>query len=222
VEKQESYLFVKAIQANKKQLYIVCFDNKNNFTAALPLMNDDGQKSTTQVAGIDRRYSIFKNTYQKMQDGSVREGKDVFAYNGELKQFILIMTDALDDQVNEVINPIDTLTRKHKYAADYVRDKMNIVSIRDAEKPGKLNFFIHFDRTKGECTGEMKGTASFIKSNIIEYRQAGDICILQFTFSTSSVSIKELGPCGTHRGVKCSFDGYYPRKKEVKKKTDKK
>ena len=100
----------------------------------------------------------------------------------------------------------------------HVKDKMNIVSVRDAGKPDKINFFIHFDRTKGECTGELKGTASFIKSNVIEYRQAGDICILRFTFSSSSVAIKELGPCGTHRGVKCSFDGIYPRKKIAKKK----
>ena len=218
VEKAETYLFAKAVNAEKKLIYILCFDKENNFTGAMPLLKDDGKASTSQIAGIDRKYSIFRNTYQRMQDGSMREGREVYVYNADAKQFILIMTDALDDRVNEVINPIDTMSRKNKYSADYIKDKMNIISIRDADNTGKLNFFIHFDRTKGECTGELKGMVSFVKNNVAEYRQAGDICILQFTFTSSSVSIKELGPCGTHRGVKCSFDGNYPRKKEVKKK----
>lgn len=217
-EGQETYLFAKAVNANKKKLFILCFDKERKFNGAMILLSNEKKNSISQVAGIDRRYSIFRNSYQKMQDGSAREGRDVYVYNADAKQFILIMTDALDDRINEVINPIDTLNRKHKFSADYVKDKMNIVSIRDADNPGKLIFYIHFDRTKGECTGELKGMASFKKANVAEYRQAGDICILQFTFLSSSVSIKELGPCGTHRGVKCSFDGNYPRKKEVKKK----
>lgn len=221
-EGQETYLFVKAMNANKKKLFILCFDKEKKFNGSLILLSNEKNNSVSQVAGIDRRYSIYRNSYQKMQDGSVREGRDVYVYNADAKQFILIMTDSLDDRINEVINPIDTLSRKHKFSADYVKDKMNIVSIRDADNPGKLNFYIHFDRTKGECTGELKGVASFKKANVAEYRQAGDICILQFTFSSSSVSIKELGPCGTHRGVKCSFDGYYPRKKELAKKIVKK
>ena len=47
------------------------------------------------------------------------------------------MTDPLDDRVQEVINPIDTFARKNKFSADYVKDKMNIVSIRDERKAGK-------------------------------------------------------------------------------------
>jgi hypothetical protein len=42
---------------------------------------------------------------------------------------------------------------------------------------------------------------------------------IQFNFSSSSVSLKENQACGAHRGVKCSFDGSYPRKKEAKPKT---
>lgn len=221
VEKGESYLFVKAVHSGKKILYVLCFDKEKKFNAAMPLMKYVGKRSVTQIAGIDRKFSIFRNTYQKKQDGSVAEGKEVFVYNTDARQFILIMTDALDDRVNEVINPIDTLGMKNKYSADYIKDKLNIVSIRDADKPGKLNFFIHFDRSNGECTGELKAVASFIKSNVAEYRQAGDICILQFIFYSSSVTIKELGPCGTHRGVKCSFDGNYPRKKDARKKSTK-
>ena len=219
VENQESYLFVKVIHTNKKVIYVLCFDKDKKFMAAMPLLLSNPNKTKAQVVGIDRRFTIFRNTHQRLSDGSIGEGKEVFVYSADANQFILIMTDALDDRVTEIINTIDTLSRKHKYAADYSRDKMNIVSLRDGNKPGKLNFFVHFDRTKGECTGELKGEAGFIKPNVAVYRQAGDICVLQFTFSSSSVTLKELDPCGTHRGVKCSFDGTYPRKKVTKKKS---
>ncbi len=49
---------------------------------------------------------------------------------------MLIMTDALDDKVTELTNPIDTFSRKQKYTADYGRGKMNLVSIRDGRKKG--------------------------------------------------------------------------------------
>jgi len=132
------------------------------------------------------------------------------------------MTDPLDDRIEEVINPIDTLQRKHKYAADYVKDKLNLISIRDHGETGKLNFFIHIDRNNGECSGELKGVAKLISGNTAIYKQQGDGCSLEFRFSSSSVSVKEVEPCGAHRGVKCSFDGSFPRKKEARPKQQKK
>ena len=48
---------------------------------------------------------------------------------------MLVMTDALNDKVTELINPIDTLLRKHKLSADYTNGKMNMVSIRDGGDP---------------------------------------------------------------------------------------
>ena len=216
VEKQESYLFTKAIQSDKKAIIILCFDNDNKFIAAMPLLKDDGNALTTQVCGIDRKYQIYKTTYLKKNDASTGEGKEVYIFNADAGQFMLIMTEALDDRVKEVINPIDTLARSNKFSADYVKDKMNIVSIRDGGKPGKLSFFIHFEKNNGECTGELKGIATMSKTNIATYKQTGDACVIQFNFTSSSVSIKEMEPCGSHRGVKCSFDGSYPRKKEKK------
>jgi hypothetical protein len=215
VEKKEQYLFVKAVTAEKKSVLLLCFDNDGKFKAFLPLIVIDNNSSTTQQSGLDRKYSIFKTTFLKKPDGTVAEGKDVYIYSNEGGQFILIMTEALDDRVKEITNPIDTLSRKNKFSADYVKDKMNIVSVRDGSSPGKLNFFIHFDRNNGECTGELKGTAT-LAGTIATYRQPGDGCVLQFNFTSSSVILKELEPCGSHRGVKCSFDGGYPRKKERK------
>jgi hypothetical protein len=222
MEKQETYLFTKAVLGEKKIIYVLCFDKKNNYLGAMPLLTDDGNAATLQVSGIDRRYSIFKNTYMKRPDGSMAEGKEVYAFNADSRQFMLIMTEALDDRIREVINPIDTLPRNNKISADYVRDKMNLVSVRDGSKPDKINFFIHFDRNNGECTGELKGIASLVKPGSAIYRQPGDGCVLEFTFTSSTVSLKESEPCGSHRGVKCSFDGSFPRKKEPVKNNKKK
>jgi hypothetical protein len=55
--------------------------------------------------------------------------------------------------------------------------------------------------------------------NRAEYREPGEPCALQFTFTSSSVTVKELEPCGSRRGLRCSFDGTYPRKKETKPRT---
>jgi hypothetical protein len=179
----------------------------------------DNDPATTQVSGLDRRLSFYRTISLKRRDGSAAEGKEVFIYNDEAGQFLLIMTDPLDDRVQEVINPIDTFARKNKFSADYIKDKMNLVSIRDDNKAGKINFYIHFDRNSGECTGELKGVANITSANTAVYQQQGDACSIQFNFSSSSVSLKENQECGAHRGVKCSFDGSYPRKKEAKQKT---
>jgi len=219
MENEESYLFAKASTAEKKVMLVLYFDKGNNFKAFLPLLVQDADPATLQVSGINRKFEFYQSVIMKDPDGSTAEGKDVYIYSTDAEQFLLIATDALDDRVREVINPIDTLQKKNKFSADYIKDKMNIVSIRDDNKSGRINFFIHFDRNNGECTGEIKGVANFTSANTAIYKQPGDACSLQFSFSSSSVSLKEIEACGAHRGVKCSFDGNYPRKKEPKQKT---
>ena len=214
----ESYLFVRAEAGQKKTVLVLCFNDDNEFKAWLPLMIPDANAATTQVSGLDRRFSFYKNTVLRKPDGAIAEGKEVYIYNNEAGQFLLIMTDPLDDRVQEVINPIDTMSRKNKFSGDYIRDKMNLVSIRDDNRTDRINFFIHVDRNNGECSGELKGVASFTSANSAVYRQQGDPCSLQFNFTASSITVKELEPCGSHRGVKCSFDLRFPRKKEVKPK----
>jgi hypothetical protein len=137
------------------------------------------------------------------------------------------MTDALEDKPAEITNPIDTLSRKNKLSADYTAGKMNLVSIRDGRKNDRISFFIHFEKNNGECSGELKGEAILKGSNSAEYRQNGDPCILRFNFTSSSLGLKEVEACGSHRGLRCLFDGSFVRKKEIsqappKKKTRKK
>jgi hypothetical protein len=196
--------------------FLVAFDKKQQFIAGMPALQPDQKSSTGQSFSIDRRYSITKKVQLRNSDGSISEGKDVYALNIEGKNFILIMTDALDDKITELINPIDTLARTHKFSADYSTGKMNLVSIRDGRKNDRLTFFIHFEKNNGECTGELKGEAILKTNNTAEYSEGGDPCKLRFIFSSSSVTLQEIEGCGSRRGMKCSFDGSFAKKKNPK------
>jgi hypothetical protein len=221
-EGAETYLFAKAISGNKRVAFIFSFDKKDQFMDGMPLLQIDQYKSTRQTAGMDKSYSITKMITRKNSDGSFSEGKDVYGLNKEGRKFMLIMTDALDDKITELINPIDTFSRKYKYAADYGTGKMNLVSVRDGRKSDRLYFFIHFDKNNGACTGELKGEAIIKSSAVAEYRETGGPCALRFSFTVSSVVVKELEGCGSHRGLRCSFDGTFPKKKSAKPKPAKK
>jgi hypothetical protein len=217
----DTYLFAKAVSGNKRVALVLGFDKKNNFVAALPLLVVDNTSATQQSGSMDKRYSLTKLVHRKNGDGSLSEGKDVYVLNNEAKNFTLIMTEALDDKPTELINPIDTFSRKHKYTADYGTGKMNIFSFRDSKREDRLNFFIHFEKSSGECVGELKGEARMTSATTAEYRTGGDPCVLQFKFTNNAVVVKELEGCGSRRGLRCSFDGTYPRKKEAKPKTTK-
>lgn len=215
VPKAETYLFVKTSTNDKKAVFILSFDAKQQFTTAIAALRPDNNNATLQSMVMDKKYTITKTVLLKNADGTTSEGKDVYMLNADSKSFMLIMTDALNDKVTELINPIDTLTRKHKLAADYGTGKMNLVSIRDGRKNDRLTFFIHFEKNNGECTGELKGEAFLKSPTTAEYREGGDPCILKFTFSSISVGLKEEN-CGSRRGMQCSFDGSFGRKKWVK------
>lgn len=216
VPKEETYLFVRTISKENKAVIILAFDKDQQFIAALPALIPDGKSATEQTVSIDRRYTITKKVILKNTDGSVNEGRDVYVLNKEAKNFMLIMTDPLTDKVTELINPIDTLLRESKYAADYTNGKMNLVSIRDSRKKDHVSFFIHFEKSNGKCTGELKGEAKMKTANTAIYQESGEPCQLQFIFSSSSVTLKEIEGCGSKRPFNCSFDGSFSKKKVSK------
>jgi hypothetical protein len=217
----ETYLFVKTITTDKKAVFILGFDKKQQFIAGMPALRLDQNASTTQSMVMDKKYTITKTILRKNADGSMSEGKDVYVLNADAKNFMLIMTDALDDKITELVNPIDTLPRKNKLSADYASGKMNLVSIRDGRKNDRITFFIYFEKNNGECRGELKGEAILRSSSIAEYHENGESCVLKFYFTSSSVTLKEEEACGSHRGVRCLFDGNFSRKKEFKPKSGK-
>ncbi|HMG69334.1 MAG TPA: hypothetical protein VK588_16670 [Chitinophagaceae bacterium] len=216
-----TYLLVKALSTDRKELLLLCFSKKNDFIAAMPALIPDANPATQQYFIIDKRFTLSKTINRKNADGTTSDGKNVYVLNEPGKSFQLIMTDALDEQIVELINPIESLPRKNKFSGDYAKDKKNMVSVRDNKRQGRITFFVHFEK-KNNCTGELKGEASFTSANTAVYRSDGDFCMLQFNFTASTVSIAETQGCGSHRGVDCVFEGTFPKKKEIKKKEIKK
>jgi hypothetical protein len=216
VPQKETYLFVKTVSGDKRAAIILGFNKKQNFITAMPALQLDQYASTAQSFVMDSKYTFTKTLLRKNTDGSTSEGKDVYVLNEDANKFMLIMTDALEDKPAEIINPIDTLSRKNKLSADYTAGKMNLVSIRDGRRNDRISFFIHFEKINGECTGELKGEAILKTANTAEYMQNGDPCVLRFNFASSSLSLKEVEACGSHRGLRCVFDGSFVRKKEIR------
>lgn len=218
VQNEYVYLFAKGVAGEKRAAFVFGFDKKDNFIAGMPILLVDNSPATQQSAGIDKSYGLIKTVVRKNPDGTVSEGKDLYELSASGKDFNLIMTDALDDKITELINPIDTFSRKQKFTGDYGTGKMTLFSFRDGRKSDRLSFFIHFEKSDGECTGELKGEATMKTATEAIYREPGELCALQFTFTQNAVVVKEIEACGSRRGLRCSFDGTYPKKKEAKPK----
>jgi len=221
VPKAETYFVVKATQGSKKAALLLTFDKDKQFGAALPFLVPDADAKTDQVSTMDKNFTISRAVVRKQPDEVNKEGKDVYVYNNDARQYTLIMTDPLDEKSSSLINPIDTLPHKNKYSGDYQKNKRNIVSVRDGKHPNESQIFIHIENEEGDCTGEIKGRALWISSKTAIYQQGGDPCVLALTFTSSSVKLTEQKACGSDRGINCSFEGTYTLKKEPKSKKTK-
>lgn len=217
----ETYLFSKLVGGEKRIILVSALNKELSYGNSMVLFQQDKNNATREQSNMDTRFVINKTVQMTKADGTLADGKESYAYDGELRKFTLLMTEALDDRIREVINPIDTLPVKNKFSADYSRDKMNIVSVRDAARPGRMTFFIHVENKAGDCKGELRGEARFISANKAVYNKPGDPCQLAFLFSATSVSLKEEAACGNWRGLECVFDGSFPRKKTSKAKKSK-
>lgn len=211
----ETYFVIRAEAGKKKSALVAVFDNEK-FTTSFPFLLADTDPKTSHVSTIDNSFLMSRIVTRKLPQDVVDETKDVYAYNKDLKQFSLIMIDEMGDRPSEMINPIDTLPRTHKWAGDYVKNKNNIVSVRDGRYENEIRFFIHINKNEGNCIGEIKGTALISSSVTAVYRVGGDPCVLELRFTGNSVALKELDGCGNHRGLNCPFEGSFPKKKQQK------
>jgi hypothetical protein len=219
--KNEAYFFVKASASGRQAALLMTYDKEGEYAATLPFLIPDNDPATNQISSVDKSLSISRSIWKKQSDDVTIEGKDVFIFNADGKQFLLIGTDALDDSKLELINPIDTLPKTNKFAGDYVKGKRNLVSIRDGRTPNQLMAFVHLENEEG-CKGEVKGELLMTSATTAIFRQGGDPCVLRFQFTNNSVSLQEEQGCGNHRGLDCAFLGSYPKKKEPKPKAPKK
>ena len=217
ISKKNSFYIVKAVTANKRTAWLISFSN-GNFEAVFPLLILDDDESTTQISSIEKSGGINKMVSQKKPGGNTAEGRDVYQYIPESRRFALVLTNPLNS-ITKVINPIDTLPHKNKLSGDYVKDKKNFISVRDGRSATQILVFIHIEH--GDCSGEIKGEMLMTSPTTAVYRQSGDLCAVTLHFSGSSVSVKEDGGCGSRRGLDCSFNNTFSRKKEAKTKSSK-
>jgi hypothetical protein len=189
---------------------LLVFDKEQNYAASIPFLLPDADPTTSQTSSIDKSFSIIRSVLRKKGIDLVGEGKDVFVFDPATKQFSWVVTDQLDEN-KDVLNPIDTLPARYKLSGDYVKDKKNIVSIRDGRYPNQLVLFVHFEN--GECKGELKGNLIMTSSTSAVYRQSGDPCVLQLKFTGSTVTLNEEQGCANYRGIDCAFTGSFTKKK---------
>jgi len=216
VPKEETYLFVKCVSKDRRILYILCFDRKDHFSVARPVLYSDNIRGVSGQAGMDTKYTLSVTRFRKGADGQVYHTTNDYVYN-DGGGFSLILTESNETKtkIPPVYNPIDTLPHKHKFSGDYAQDKRNIVSIRDGRDASRFYFFVHFEKDNGDCRGELKGEAKFISPGIARYRSYSDPCAVEFTFDAGGISMKEQGGCGVHRDIKCFFEGYFQRRRDT-------
>ena len=212
VPQNETYLFVKAVNAGRKVLYVVCFDKKNKFAAARPVIYSDNEPGISGQVIMDAKYTLTLLHQRKGAEGQLFYKKDAYIFNEETG-FLLILTESNEakTKIPPIYNPIDTLAHKHKFTGDYSQDKRNIISVRDGKDPSRILFFVHFEKDEGACKGELKGEAKFISASTARFHSNGDPCTVDFIFNPSGVTMKEQEGCGNHRDIKCFFEGYYER-----------
>jgi len=217
VPEGETYLLIGQHNRTQASVLVFALSKEDSLIHYLETISLPRKKDITQLFSIDRRFLFSITQVKKNNDGSLSEGKQVYAFNQASGKFMLILTEALDEKPTELINPIDTLSATHANAGDYQNGKMNLVSIRDGRKTDRISFFVHFEKKNGTCVGELKGEAFWKTPRLAEYRQDGDPCVLQFQFSNGVVTLREQR-CGSRRSPDCLFDGSFVRKKKPRNK----
>lgn len=218
-KKQEQYLLLIAYQPPKQARLFVLVTNSENqlldIKEFLAFQSDDGYKHYLHINREPTFMLVREKTVPDLQSIYTKTG---WIYPSEGK-FMVIMNDSNEDTKNTaVINPIDSFPALHPFSWDYGDDKKNFISVRDGSSPGKLLFFLHIEKNGGTCTGELKGFMQLTGKRTAEFRQSGDPCVVLFEFNDNSISFKETGSCGNHRGIKCLLEDQFPkRKKPVKK-----
>jgi hypothetical protein len=66
-ETKETYLFLSAEEKNNKKIYLICYNDKDEFTAAMKLMEKTNKAGLTMEGGIDKRLTIIKKYYELLE-----------------------------------------------------------------------------------------------------------------------------------------------------------
>jgi hypothetical protein len=212
-EQKGNYVIVKSVAGKSRAAQLFYFNKKQTYLGGMKLIDNLG-KGTGRYFRIDSRFNISMIQEKRVATGETWTNETIY-YMNDSGRFIIAMTNSNEDLSDEIMgNPIDTFARKNKFSADYTSDKKNLVSVRDGSTAKTFQFFIHFSKQNGECIGELKGEGEWIDKTKGIFRDGNSDCAIEFSFGTSSVTIKEQNGCGSYRNITCFFEGSYPRKKE--------
>lgn len=221
IEKEaEYYLLLNVSHPKKQEIAVVVFSKKNKFLDYKVITEFNEENHSSKMYGknlnINREPSFLVEENKLADDNSLTYEKKGWAYTDS--SFRLIYFDSnKKPETKKILNPLDTMSMINTYSGDYVRDGKNFISIRDYAVQNKYQFFLHFEKQNGSCTGELKGILNFTK-NQATYSEKGDPCIIHFTIQGNVINIKEDGNCGNHRNMTCYFNDSYDKKRKLKKK----
>lgn len=195
-------------------LIVFVFDKEKKFVAYQDLLEKNNPDDYSHNVLITTEPAFIISREKKGNDNTILYSRNSLAYSASSHSFITVMKDSNENPESiAVINPLDTLPQKHKYSGNYIEDKKNYISLRDGKDEQTYQFFIHFEKNNGDCTGELKGIMKMTDSKNAIYQQSGDACVMDFRFEGKRIIVKERGNCGNHRGIRCFFDDEYVKKK---------
>lgn len=221
IEKENGNYLLTAFTYNKHiSLATFFFDKKDVYQAAIELLPARRNDDYHYTVSVNKEPTFTLNKERMTADNQLLYTRNGYAYIDGSSEFVMVINETNDElkKNTDVYNPLDTLGRKNKFSGDYVEDKKNFVSIRDGKNAQHYQVFVHFEKNGGKCTGELKGEFTVAANGKAVYKQNGDPCVVDFTFTNNQVTVKETGSCGNHRGIRCLFNDSYQKKKEKKKK----
>ena len=214
----ETYLLSVVTQNKKIQLIAFVLNSKNNYVASKSIFDNVTNDGYMHSLSINKEPTFVISKEKIANDTKQLVFTRVGWIYGSDNAFMVVINDTNEDpkKLNQIINPIDTLSKKNKLSGDYFQDKKNYMSIRDGKNANTYLFFIHFEKKNSTCIGELKGDFKIKNATTAVYNQGGDPCVIDFNFNDSNVTLKEKGSCGNRRGMECFFDDTFTKKREIK------
>jgi hypothetical protein len=210
----EMYVIMRAVTPEKRAAFLLCYDDQLRYKDGVLFCQTDSDPKTNFWGVIDKDYNIKVVREERNGPDDVVITDQNMVYNASSGKLMMAVNNNPEQDL-AIINPIDTLPQTRKYAGDYGIDKSNYISVRDGKDSSEFLFFYVFKKGGDGCEGEIKGKGTYGSGNMAQFRQDGDPCVINFTFTNSQVTVKEDHGCGNYRGLDCKFDGVYPKKKKT-------
>lgn len=213
---KETYLVTKVNNNSKTAVYLVVLNNKNEFSAFLPLVSTAKDKGVVTTATIDKKMGVTLTDEWKANETDFYQ-RNTYAYNN-VGLFSLVLNETNDFSIKPTkeVNPIDTFPKKNKLSGDYLKGKTNFISLRDGKDAQTYLFYIHFENDdEDKCGGELRGNLTMTSATNGIFKENNDPCVIDFVFTGRQVKFKEQGSCGNYRGIRCFFNDTYTKKKDV-------